>query len=71
MLQEAMDQKYLARVIAYNDDMAFIISNILTTAFMGKMASFGALFWIIAFTLGVAFIGVGFYSRFVTRMIDE
>lgn len=69
MLQEATDQKYLGRVIAYND-MAFMISNILTTAFIGTMASFGAPLWVITFVLGVTFVGVGFYSRFVTRMID-
>lgn len=69
LLQEATDQKYLGRVIAYND-MIFMVSNILTTFFIGVAASFDVPLWFITFVLGLAFVGVGFYSKFVGRMID-
>lgn len=69
LLQEATDKKYLGRVIAYND-MMFMGANILTTLFIGTMASFGVALWIISFCLGLAFIGVAFYSKFVMRGID-
>jgi MFS family permease len=68
LLQEETEQKYLGRVIAYND-MIFMVANILTTAFIGVMASFGVSLSIITLVLGFAFVLVGFYSRFVIRIV--
>ena len=69
LLQEETEQKYLGRVIAYND-MIFMVANILTTAFIGVMASYGVSLWIITIVLGFAFVLVGFYSRFVIRIVN-
>ena len=69
LLQEETEQKYLGRVIAYND-MIFMVANILTTAFIGVMASFGVSLSIITLVLGFAFVLVGFYSKFVIRIVN-
>lgn len=69
LLQERTEKKYLGRVIAYND-MIFMVSNILTTTFIGVMASFGAPLWVITLCLGAMFIVVAFYSKFVMRGVD-
>lgn len=68
LLQEATDKKYLGRVIAYND-MIFMVANILTTIFIGVMATYGVALWVISVCLGMGFITMAFYSRYVTRMI--
>lgn len=61
MLQNEVEKKYLGRVIAYND-MTFMISNVLTTFFIGLMATKVDLD-IITFTLGVAFFLVALYYQ--------
>ena len=58
-IQERVEQKYLGRVISYND-MIFMISNVTTTFFIGIMAGFLSLN-IITIILGLAFFVVAFY----------
>jgi len=54
LIQENVEQKYLGRVISYND-MIFMVSNILTTFFIGIMAD------LISLDLITIFIGMGFF----------
>ncbi len=54
LIQENVEQKYLGRVISYND-MIFMVSNILTTFFIGIMAD------LISLELITIFIGMGFF----------
>jgi MFS transporter, DHA3 family, macrolide efflux protein len=54
LIQDKTEQKYLGRVISYND-MIFMISNVITTFFIGVMASF------ISLKLITAILGVGFF----------
>ena len=55
LLQEKVEQKYLGRVISYND-MIFMISNVATTFFIGVMAD------IISLELVTIIIGLGFFA---------
>lgn len=59
LLQEKCDDEYLGRVISYND-MFFMISCIITTLFIGLMATLTSLA-IITIVLGLAFIMFAFY----------
>jgi hypothetical protein len=61
MLQERVEQKYLGRVLAYNE-MAFMLSMALTTMFIGIMANYVTLN-VITITLGVAFLVVAVYYK--------
>ena len=61
LLQENIDKKYLGRVLAYNE-MVFMLANIVTTLFIGFMASLVGLD-IITIILGIAFIVIGFYYK--------
>ena len=61
MLQEEVERKYLGRVLAYNE-MIFMLSTVITTFFIGIMASLVTLN-IISMLLGVAFIGVAYYYK--------
>ena len=61
LLQEKIDKEYLGRVLAYNE-MIFMLSNVITTLFIGFMATLVGLD-IITFILGSAFIAVGFYYK--------
>lgn len=61
MLQEEVDKQYLGRVLAYNE-MIFMLSTVLTTFFIGLMASIVSLD-IITILLGSAFIGVAYYYK--------
>lgn len=54
LIQENVEEKYLGRVISYND-MIFMISNVLTTMFIGIAAGF------ISLPLITAIIGFGFF----------
>lgn len=54
LIQENVEQKYLGRVISYND-MIFMISNIATTMFIGIAAAF------LSLELITAIIGTGFF----------
>lgn len=61
MLQERVEQKYLGRVLAYNE-MAFMLSMALTTMFIGVMANYVTLN-VITIALGVAFLVVAVYYK--------
>lgn len=61
MLQNEVEKKYLGRVIAYND-MIFMITNILTTFFIGLMATKVGLD-IITIILGLAFFLIALYYQ--------
>ena len=61
MLQEEVEQKYLGRVLSYNE-MIFMFTNISTTLFIGFMATFVSLD-IITFMLGSAFIITAIYYK--------
>jgi len=61
MLQDEVERKYLGRVLAYNE-MFFMSVNVITTLFIGLMASLVGLD-IIAIILGMAFIGVAYYYK--------
>lgn len=61
MLQEKIEQKFLGRVLSYNE-MVFMIMNISTTLFIGFMATLVSLD-IITAILGFAFIVTAFYYR--------
>ncbi len=59
LLQNAVEQKYLGRVISYND-MIFMLSNVITTLFIGIMASFISL-QLITIIIGIMFFLVTYY----------
>jgi len=61
MLQEEVEQKYLGRVLSYNE-MIFMFANIITTLFIGFMATFVSLD-IITFMLGSAFFFTAIYYK--------
>lgn len=61
MLQEKADQKYLGRVLAYNE-MVFMTANVGTTFFIGFMATKVPLD-IITFILGFGFLAVAYYYK--------
>ncbi len=61
LLQQRVEQKFLGRVLAYNE-MVFMLSNVTTTLFIGIMASFIGLD-IITIILGSLFIIIGFYYK--------
>lgn len=59
LLQEKVEHKYLGRVLAYNE-MIFMLSCVLTTLFIGLIASYVSLD-IITILLGLAFFAVAYY----------
>ena len=61
LLQEKVEQKYLGRVISYND-MIFMLTNVITTLFIGVMAELIPL-ELITIILGFAFFAVAFYYK--------
>ena len=61
MLQNEVEKKYIGRVVAYND-MIFMVSNVLTTFFIGIMATKVDL-GIITILLGIAFFIVAIYYQ--------
>lgn len=67
LLQDKCDEKYLGRVISYND-MFFMISCIVTTLFIGLMASLTSLD-IITVLLGLAFIVFAYYYTRILKWI--
>jgi MFS family permease len=66
-IQENVEQRYLGRVISYND-MIFMLSNVITTLFIGLMASLISLD-IITLLLGVAFFAVAWYYKRIKSWI--
>jgi len=67
LLQDKCEEKYLGRVISYND-MFFMISCIITTLFIGLMASLTSLA-IITILLGVGFIIFAYYYTRILKWI--
>ena len=67
LLQDKCDEKYIGRVISYND-MFFMISCITTTLFIGLMASLTSVD-IITILLGVGFLGFAFYYTRILKWI--
>jgi len=61
MLQEEVDSQFLGRVLSYNE-MVFMLMNIITTMFIGFMATFVGL-GIITSILAAAFILTAIYYR--------
>ncbi|WP_419767309.1 MFS transporter [Arcobacter sp.] len=66
-IQERVEHKYLGRVISYND-MIFMLSNVLTTFFIGVLADIIPLSFI-TIILGLAFILVAFYYNKVVKVL--
>ena len=67
LLQDKCDEKYLGRVISYND-MFFMLSCIITTMFIGLMASLTSLA-IITVLLGFSFIIFAYYYTRILKWI--
>ncbi|AXH11506.1 MFS transporter [Halarcobacter bivalviorum] len=67
LIQEKTDNKYLGRVISYND-MIFMLTNVLTTLFIGIMAELVSL-KIITILLGLAFFIVSLYYKWLKAKI--
>ncbi len=67
LLQDKCEEKYLGRVISYND-MFFMISCIITTMFIGLMASLTSLA-IITILLGLGFIIFAYYYTRILKWI--
>ncbi len=61
LLQEKVEQKYLGRVISYND-MVFMLINVITTLFIGIMANIISL-KLITIIIGVMFFIVAIYYK--------
>lgn len=67
LLQNKCDEKYIGRVISYND-MVFMLSCVLTTLFIGLMASLTSVD-IITILLGIAFFVFAFYYTRILKWI--
>ncbi len=67
LLQDRVEKKYLGRVISYND-MIFMLSNVLTTLFIGIMASYVSL-QTITISIGMMFFIVVFYYSRIKKWI--
>ena len=67
LLQNKCDEKYIGRVISYND-MFFMLSCVLTTLFIGLMASLTSVD-IITTLLGVGFLAFAFYYTRILKWI--
>lgn len=61
LLQEKVEQKYLGRVISYND-MIFMLTNVITTLFIGILAEIIPL-ELITIIIGCAFFAVAIYYK--------
>ena len=66
-IQERVEHKYLGRVISYND-MIFMLSNVLTTLFIGVMADFISL-QMITIIIGLVFFIVTLYYKKVKTFL--
>ncbi|MFX4234106.1 MFS transporter [Aliarcobacter butzleri] len=67
LLQNSCDNKYIGRVISYND-MFFMLSNVCTTMFIGFMAHITTT-QIITVCLGVAFLLFAYYYTKILKLI--
>ena len=67
LIQNKCDEKYIGRVISYND-MIFMLSCVLTTLFIGLMASLTSTD-IITILLGEGFLAFAFYYKRILKWI--
>ncbi|MFW2555733.1 MFS transporter [Aliarcobacter butzleri] len=67
LLQNSCDNKYIGRVISYND-MFFMLSNVSTTMFIGFMAHITTT-QVITVCLGVAFLLFAYYYTKILKLI--
>ena len=67
LLQDKCDEKYIGRVISYND-MFFMLSCVITTLFIGLMTSLTSTD-IITILLGVGFLAFAFYYTRILKWI--
>lgn len=67
LLQNSCEDKYLGRVIAYND-MFFMMANVLTTLFIGTMAHITNT-TVITICLGIGFILFAYYYTRIKALI--
>ena len=67
LIQNKCDEKFIGRVISYND-MIFMLSCVLTTLFIGLMASLTSVD-IITTLLGIAFFAFAFYYTRILKWI--
>ncbi|MCB9097878.1 MAG: MFS transporter, partial [Arcobacter sp.] len=67
LLQDKCDEKYIGRVISYND-MFFMLSCVVTTVFIGLMTSLTSTD-IITVLLGVGFLAFAFYYTRILKWI--
>jgi MFS family permease len=67
LLQDKCDEKYIGRVISYND-MFFMLSCVITTVFIGLMTSLTSTD-IITVLLGVGFLAFAFYYTRISKWI--
>ena len=67
LIQEKVEHKYLGRVISYND-MIFMLSNVLTTFFIGITAGFIPL-ESITFILGLGFFAFALYYKWLKKFL--
>lgn len=67
LLQEKVEKRYLGRVISYND-MTFMVSNVITTLFVGLMADLISL-QLITIIIGFAFFAVAIYYKRIREWI--
>jgi len=67
LLQNSCDNKYIGRVISYND-MFFMLANVCTTLFIGTMAHITTT-TIITICLGVGFLLFAYYYTKILKLI--
>jgi MFS transporter, DHA3 family, macrolide efflux protein len=67
LIQDTCDERYIGRVISYND-MFFMLSCVVTTLFIGLMASLTSVD-IITILLGVGFLAFAFYYTRILKWI--
>ncbi len=70
MLQEQTEQKFLGRVVAYND-MVFMLVSVSTTMFIGIASKNGISLSTITVMIGLGFIMTGFYYIWFKRKYLE
>ena len=66
LIQEETDEKYMGRVISYND-MFFMLSNVVTALFIGYASTYGMNLEIITALLGVGFFMTAIYYVWVKK----
>lgn len=67
LIQDTCDERFIGRVISYND-MFFMLSCVITTLFIGLMASLTSVD-IITILLGVGFLAFAFYYTRILKWI--